>query len=112
MTNVKEEHQTKFINGSYANLEPFVLKKATMVMKALNHKLRRRMMEIIHKKGKITVTELFIELRTDQSIVSQHLAILRRAKIVTTVRDGKYIYYSINEKRIGELDELIGKITQ
>jgi DNA-binding transcriptional ArsR family regulator len=50
-------------------------------------------------------------LRLEQSVASQHLAILRRAGIVKTQRDGKFIYYVIHHDRLGEImkcvDELI-----
>ena len=46
-----------------------VLKKAVLKLRAINHPLRRQMMEIIKAEGKITVTELFIKLRLEQSVV-------------------------------------------
>jgi DNA-binding transcriptional ArsR family regulator len=36
-------------------------------------------------------------------VASQHLAILRRAGIVVTDREGKFIYYSLNVNRIAEI---------
>ena len=61
---------------------------------------------------KITVTEIYVHLRLEQSVASQHLAILRRAGIVKTERDGKFIYYSIAPDRVGKImkcvNDLIG----
>ena len=42
----------------------------------------------------------------EQSVASQHLAILRRAGVVTTERDGKFIFYSLNVERIREISKL------
>jgi ArsR family transcriptional regulator, virulence genes transcriptional regulator len=79
------------------------LKKAAMILRALNHKLRQQIVRILDEHKKLTVTELYIHLRLEQSVASQHLAILRRAGIVKTERDGKFIHYTINPERIGDI---------
>jgi DNA-binding transcriptional ArsR family regulator len=77
-------------------LDTLQVKKLALVIRAINHPLRQQMMKIIHSAGRICVTDLYIKLRLEQSVASQHLAILRRAGFVDTARDGKQIYYSIN----------------
>lgn len=76
------------------------LKKAALILRAVNHKLRQQILKLIHQKGKMTVTEIYVKLRLEQSVASQHLAILRKAGFVNTVRDGKFIYYSVNHERL------------
>ncbi len=83
------------------------LKKAALVLRALNHKLRQQILNLIESEKKITVTEIYVRLRLEQSVASQHLAILRRAGIVTTQRDGKFIYYTVNFKRIEEITSVV-----
>lgn len=88
-----------------ADVEPvkvdFVnLKKAAMTLRAMNHKLRQQIVKLIDENKRLTVTEIYIRLRLEQSVASQHLAILRRAGIVKTERDGKFVYYSINAERV------------
>lgn len=87
------------------------LKKGAMILRALNHKLRQQIVKLVEEKKRITVTEIYVQLRLEQSVASQHLAILRRAGIVKTDRDGKFIYYSISTRRIEQImkcvDELI-----
>ena len=78
-----------------------------MVLRALNHKLRQQILNLIESEKKITVTEIYVRLRLEQSVASQHLAILRRAGIVTTQRDGKFIYYTVNYKRIEEITGVV-----
>jgi ArsR family transcriptional regulator, virulence genes transcriptional regulator len=88
------------------------LKKAALVLRALNHKLRQQMIALIEESGKLTVTEIYVKMRLEQSVASQHLAILRKAGIVETDRDGKFIYYTVSKKRMEEInkfvDELVG----
>lgn len=69
---------------------------ASLVLRAINHKLRQKFLKIIHQNGKMTVTEVYVTLRLEQSLVSQHLGILRKAGFVRTQRNGKFIYYSVN----------------
>ena len=83
------------------------LKKAALVLRALNHKLRQQILTLVETEKKITVTEIYVRMRLEQSVASQHLAILRRAGIVSTQRDGKFIYYTVNYKRIEEITSLV-----
>jgi DNA-binding transcriptional ArsR family regulator len=83
------------------------LKKAALVLRSLNHKLRQQILTLIETEKKITVTEIYVRMRLEQSVASQHLAILRRAGIVTTQRDGKFIYYTVNYKRIDEINQFV-----
>jgi DNA-binding transcriptional ArsR family regulator len=46
-------------------------------------------------------------LRLEQSVASQHLAILRKADIVKTVREGKFIFHTINEDRIADINKFV-----
>ena len=84
-------------------IDAIQLKKAALVFRAINHKLRQQIIRFIHQNGKITVTQIYVKLRLEQSVASQHLAILRKAGFVSTEREGKFIYYSINQDRISEI---------
>ena len=83
------------------------LKKAALVLRALNHKLRQQILNLVEAEKKITVTEIYVKMRLEQSVASQHLAIMRRAGVVTTQREGKFIYYLVNYKRIDELNQCV-----
>jgi DNA-binding transcriptional ArsR family regulator len=87
-------------------------KKAAMILRAVNHKLRQQIMNVITEKEKITVTDIYIKLRLVQSVCSQHLAILRRAKIVETERNGKSIFYRINKETISDINLFVDQLTK
>ncbi|HUM51605.1 MAG TPA: metalloregulator ArsR/SmtB family transcription factor [Chitinophagales bacterium] len=89
-----------------------ILRKSVLVLRAVNHKLRQEMIKIIEAEGKITVTELYIKLRLEQSVASQHLALLRRAGVVVTTREGKFIYYSVDKSRIKEISRLLQELVK
>jgi DNA-binding transcriptional ArsR family regulator len=92
---------------SLGNTDLYNLKKASLVLRSINHKLRQQMLRLIDQHGKMTVTGLYEKLGLDQSVASQHLAILRKAGLVKTERDGKFVYYSVNFKRLDELNRFV-----
>ena len=89
------------------DIDYYNIKKAAMVLRSLNHKLRQQVIKTIHENKRIAVTQLYIKLRLEQSVASQHLAILRKAGIVSTERGGKFIFYTINSSRIEGINEFV-----
>ena len=104
--NQKENASSKD-SGHLLKVNLYNVKKAALVLRALNHKLRQQILALIDAEKKITVTEIYVRLRLEQSVASQHLAILRRAGIVLTQRDGKFIHYTVNYKRIEEINQFV-----
>jgi len=82
------------------------LRKAVLVLRAVNHKLRARIIDLLEEFGSITGTDIYIKLRLEQSVASQHLAILRRAGVVDTDRQGKFIHYSLDKDRLAQISRL------
>jgi DNA-binding transcriptional ArsR family regulator len=100
-------------NGKNAIKVDFLhTKKAALILRSINHKLRQQIIKLLDDHQKMTVTEIYVKLRLEQSVASQHLAILRRAGIVSTTRDGKFIFYSVNYSRltevVGFVESLVG----
>lgn len=91
-------------------LDYAVLRKAVLILRAVNHDLRQAIIKLLESSKKLTVTEIYIKLRLEQSVASQHLAILRKAGVVVTERDGKYIHYTLDKSRIKEISELISDL--
>jgi DNA-binding transcriptional ArsR family regulator len=86
------------------------LRKAALVLRAINHKLRQKMIELLEESEKMTVTDIYVKLRLEQSVASQHLAILRKSGVVVTERNGKFIYYTLNKNRISQISELVEEL--
>ncbi len=87
------------------------LRKAVLVLRAVNHKLRQQIIDLLEENEKMTVTDLYIKLRLEQSVASQHLAILRRSGVVATERQGKFIYYRVDKDRINHISRLVEELT-
>lgn len=105
----KQKDQTVSLDGGTDNvlLDYNELRKAVLVLRAVNHKLRQRIISLLEEKERLTVTDIYVKLRLEQSVASQHLAILRRAGVVQTEREGKFIFYSLNHDRLDQISELI-----
>lgn len=86
------------------------LRKAVLVLRAVNHKLRQNIIDLLEENNKMTVTDIYIKLRLEQSVASQHLAILRRAGVVATDRQGKFIYYSLDKSRLAQISRLVEEL--
>jgi DNA-binding transcriptional ArsR family regulator len=112
MTNLPAQEHTLPVQNkmSTIKIDYYNVKKAALTLRALNHKLRQQLLKLIDEEQRITVTEIYVRLRLEQSVASQHLAILRKAGIVSTERDGKFIYYVINHKRIEEINQFVNNL--
>ena len=88
------------------------LRKAVLVLRAVNHKLRQRIIGLLEENNEMTVTDIYIKLRLEQSVASQHLAILRRAGVVSTERQGKDIYYSLDKERLKQINRLVEELAE
>ena len=110
MRNKKNEIVTLKKSGRVVHLDYSSLRKAVLVLRAVNHKLRQRIIDLLEENDTMTVTDIYIKLRLEQSVASQHLAILRRAGVVATERHGKFIYYSLDRDRLDEISKLVEEL--
>ena len=110
MRNKKNETITLKKGGSDIQLDYADLRKAVLVLRAVNHKLRQRIIDLLEDNETMTVTDIYIKLRLEQSVASQHLAILRRAGVVNTERQGKFIYYSLDTDRLAQISRLVEEL--
>ena len=82
------------------------------IMKALAHPTRLYIVNEL-AKGELCVCEIMQALNISQSRASRNLGILKDAGFVNDRREGLWIYYSINNKKVTEyhqaLNELISK---
>lgn len=82
------------------------IKEAALVLRAINHPLRRKIYEYLRKNGGTHVTKIYTEFKIEQSVASQHLAILRTHGFVITEKMARFIYYKANEERLQQVTDL------
>ena len=77
-----------------------------VLFKALNDPTRREIVELL--KGKdMTAGEIADHFNISKPSISHHLDLLKQADIVSSIKDGQFIYYSLNAT---VLDEIIAWI--
>lgn len=81
----------KYMEHDNSNIE-----RAAILLKSLSNERRLKVVCALHE-GEKCVGALENIVGLSQSALSQHLARLRRDKIVTTRRDAQTIYYSIHD---------------
>ncbi len=70
--------------------------------KTLGHPARIRVLELLGQR-EFAVSELLPEVGLEATNLSQHLAVLRRAGLVVTRKEGSTVYYSLTSPRVAEL---------
>jgi DNA-binding transcriptional ArsR family regulator len=66
-------------------------------LKAMGHPIRLQILEVLEAEGEACVCHLESRLGQRQAYISQQLARLRDAGLVTDRRDGLNVYYSISD---------------
>lgn len=110
LNNQLQSHTLASHQEQQAKLNYLDIKKAAAILRAVNHKLRQNIIRLLEEREQMTVTEIYVRLRIEQSVASQHLAVLRRAEFVKTTRDGKNIHYSLNQKRLVEVGQFVNQL--
>ena len=90
------------LSGTIKNVD-----KAIKIMKAMSHPMRVEIIKLLSQKDKMCVTEIYTELKLEQSTTSHHLGILKDSGILKPTRNGKQIYYSLNGKKFLTLLECL-----
>ena len=76
------------------------------IFKALNDPARREILKMLQKQD-MTAGEIAARFEMTAPSISHHLDKLKRAGLVTTVKQGQYIHYSINTTIIDEIIQYI-----
>ena len=92
---------------SYFNTESLnKLNKAVLTLRALDNPLRHQIIELLTEEPNTNVTKLYLKLRQEQAVVSLHLGILRKAKLVEATKERKNVYYSVNHDKLNHVNEI------
>ncbi|MFD2230145.1 ArsR/SmtB family transcription factor [Alkalimarinus sediminis] len=63
--------------------------------KCLSEPVRLRILFLLLKRGELCVCDLVDTLDISQSVVSRHLAYLRNNGVLSSRRDGAWVYYTL-----------------
>lgn len=82
------------------------------IFRALGHPTRIAIVELLRDEGEVPVSAVYDRLGLEQSNVSQHLAVLRSKHLVQTRKEGNQVFYSLRDKIIGEVLDLMRQYFQ
>ncbi|QDS87975.1 Transcriptional repressor SdpR [Rosistilla ulvae] len=83
-----------------ANSNPSDEDRCAVYLKAIADSLRLQIVRAL-QSGPLSVSDLALALDQEIGTVSHHLRVLYHANLVTTQREGKFIYYSLNQGVLG-----------
>jgi len=72
------------------------------LFKALNDPTRREILEIL-KDGDLTAGDIADKFNISKPSISHHLDLLKQAELVTSLKEGQFIYYSLNTTVMDEM---------
>lgn len=88
------------------------LEMAASKLRSIAHPMRIAVIDLLHEKGKLNVTEIYSHLGIEQAAASHHLNILKEKGILTSRRQGKMIFYSLKSVTLTEIIECINRCNE
>jgi len=73
-----------------------------ILFKALNDNTRREILELLRDKD-LTAGEIADQFHISKPSISHHLDLLKQAGLVEAVKEGQFIYYSLNTTVVDEI---------
>jgi ArsR family transcriptional regulator len=68
--------------------------------KALGGETRQRILKLLLERGEMCVSDLVDAFNVSQPTVSHHLNLLKNTGLVTSRREGKQVFYSIDQENV------------
>ena len=81
------------------------------LFKALNDPTRRSILEMLKKKD-MTAGEIADQFNISKPSISHHLDLLKQADLLVAVKEGQFIFYSINTTVMDEIVQLLMQFSQ
>ena len=82
------------------------------VFNALADPTRRKIIELLARSGQLSATEIYAQFQVSPPAISQHLKVLREAKLVLVEKRAQQRIYRINPDAMLELEDWARRLTQ
>jgi ArsR family transcriptional regulator len=82
------------------------------IFRALAHPTRIAIIELLRDEGEVPVSRIYEQLGLEQANASQHLAVLRSKQIVVGRKKGNQVFYSLRDRIIGKVLDLMRRYFQ
>jgi ArsR family transcriptional regulator len=80
------------------------------VLRALAHPLRLELVAHVAARGPVCSCHLEAEINASQPQISKHLGVLHRAGLLERRREGRWVYFSINEEALDAAGEFVEEL--
>lgn len=80
------------------------------LFRALGHPIRVRVIELLRARPEMSVRDLQTALQIELGAASQHLAAMRRQRLLTTRRQGTSVLYKVRDPRTFQMFEVARQI--
>lgn len=87
--------------------EPFDSSIVLELLNALNDPSRQQIILLFEKQKEYCVSDIAQHFDISRPTISHHLNLMKRAKLLTSRKEGKEVYYSLNKEHVVEVLELI-----
>lgn len=88
--------------GEAAHVQAPLYQLKAEFFKTLGHPVRIRVLELLSRREH-AVAEMLAEVDIEAASLSQQLAVLRKANLVLTRREGSHVYYRLISPEVAEL---------
>lgn len=84
------------------NLKPEKLEHVAHILKTIAHPIRLEVLTVLEKEEPLSVSDILngIDLEVEQSLLSHHLVKMKDRGLLKSVKEGKYIKYSLTDRNV------------
>lgn len=82
------------------------------VFSALAEPKRRSIIEMLARAGELSANDIYDKFRVSQQAISQHLKVLREAKLVVVEKRAQQRIYQVNPARLAELERWVAHMNK
>lgn len=86
--------------------------KAHEMLLTLKNRTALKILDILKAHDKLSVTDIYVRLRCDQSKASTCLGDMKKTGILKCEQVGIFVYYSINKERMKVIAETVNELSE
>lgn len=83
--------------------DPVKAKRIARLMKTIGHPARLQIIDLLLEKKRLSVKEIYEHVEISQSNASQHLKALEDIEVLASERNGKQIFYWVENEQVANL---------
>ncbi len=75
------------------------IEETARILRCLAHPVRLQILDLLERKGEMTVTEVYEGVGIEQAVASQHLSLMHDKGVLERRKDGVHVFYRIGDSR-------------